>query len=179
MTGTGILDTVLNNFTNAISGSWGPSLSAYLLPLLMALIVLQFGMLAFEAAIARDMPSLLSHALVGLLRVGIVWAIFQHAFDLGNDIVQSGQLLGNNISGFGLTPSGVFDAGIGIMQTIFHTKAVGAWYEQPFEKLEFFIVGAAVMCCWMVASVIYLGCLLEAALLVYVAPLIIAFTPLS
>jgi P-type conjugative transfer protein TrbL len=179
VTDTGILDSVLNNFTSAISGSWGPFLSAYLLPLMLGLIVLQVGMLAFEAAIAQDIPLLLSHALLGLLRVGIVWAIFLHAFDWGNDIVQSGQQLGNNISGFALTPSGVFDNGIGIMQTIFQTRAVGSWYEQPFEKLEFYVVGASVMFCWMVASVIYLGTLIEAALLVYVAPLIIAFTPIS
>jgi uncharacterized membrane protein YgcG len=35
------------------------------------------------------------------------------------------------------------------------------------------------MLCWAAASIIYLGALIEAALLVYVGPLIIAFTPLS
>ena len=41
------------------------------------------------------------------------------------------------------------------------------------------MVGVAVMLAWAVASIIYLGALIEATLLVYVAPLVIAFTPLS
>jgi hypothetical protein len=159
MTDTGILDTVLHNFTDAISGTWGPSLSAYLMPLLLALVVLQFGMIAVEAAIARDIPLLLIHILLGIIRIGVVVAIFQHAFEWGNDIVQTGQILGDNISGFGLTPSGVFNNGLGIMQTIFHTKAIGSWYDQPFEKLEFFIVGVAVMFCWLCASIILISIL--------------------
>jgi P-type conjugative transfer protein TrbL len=179
MTDNGTLDAVLNNFTNAISGSWGPNLSAYLLPLLMALVVVQFGLIAVEAAIARDVPLLLMHILLGIIRVGIVVAIFEHAFEWGNDIVQTGQTLGQNISGFHLTPSGVFNSGVSVMQTIFNAKAGGSWYMEPFEKLEFFIVGLFVMLCWAAASIVYLGALIEAALLVYVGPLIIAFTPLS
>src|SRR5215469_7008766 len=31
---------------------------------------------------------------------------------------------------------------------------LGAWYEEPFEKLEFFIIGTAVMFCWFIASVV-------------------------
>jgi len=179
MSDTGILDTVWQNFVTAISTAWGPSLSAYLLPLLMGIIVLQFGLLAVEAAISRDLPLLLIHVMLGIIRIGIIVAIFQHAFEWGNDIVQTGQVLGNNISGFSLTPSGIFDAGLGVTKTIWHTKAMGAWYEEPFEKLEFFIIGTAVMFCWFIASVVYLGVLIEAALLVYSGPLIIAFTPLS
>ena len=179
MTDTGILDTVWHNFVTAISSTWGPSLSTYLLPLLMGIIVLQFGLLAVEAAISRDLPLLLVHMLLGIIRIGIVVAIFQHAFEWGNDIVQTGQVLGNNISGVSLTPSGIFDAGLGVAKTIWHTKALGAWYMQPFEKLEFFLIGLAVMSCWFIASMVYLGVLVEDALLVYCGPLVIAFTPLS
>ena len=175
----GILDTVVHNFTSAIAGTWGPQLFYYLQPVLFAIIVLQFGLVAVEATVQRDIPLLLSHTMMGLFRIGVVWSIFTYGFSWANSIVQTGQALGNNISGFGLTPSGVFDAGLGVMETIFHTKASGTWYLEPFEKLEFFMVGTAVMLCWLFASGIYLGVLIEAALLVYVGPLITAFTPLS
>jgi hypothetical protein len=175
----GILDTVLHNFTSAIAGTWGPQLFFYLQPVLFAIIVLQFGLAAMEITVERDIPLLLSHMLMGLFRIGVVWSIFTYGFTWADSIAQTGQALGNNISGFGLTPSGVFNSGLGVMETIFHTKASGTWYVEPFEKLEFFMVGTAVMLCWLFASGIYLGALIEAALLVYVGPLITAFTPLS
>lgn len=175
----GILDTVLHNFTSAISGTWGPQLFYYLQPVLYAIIVLQFGLAAMEITVERDIPLLLSHMLMGLFRIGVVWSIFTYGFTWADSIAQTGQALGNNISGFGLTPSGVFNSGLGVMETIFHTKASGTWYLEPFEKLEFFMVGTVVMLCWLFASGIYLGALIEAALLVYVGPLITAFTPLS
>jgi P-type conjugative transfer protein TrbL len=176
-----LLDTVLHNFTSAISGSWGPSLSAYLLPLLLALVCLQFGMIAIEAAISRDIPLLLVHILLGIIRVGIVVAIFQHAFDWGTDITQTFQQIGQNIAGFPTYsgPSEVFNNGAKIMQVIFHAKAMGSWYNEVIQSIEFFITGVVVMACWAVASLIYLGCLIEVALLVYAGPLIICVTPLS
>ena len=175
----GTLDTVLGHFTSAISGVWGPQLFFYLQPVLLAIIVLQFGLVAAEATIERDVPLLISHTMIGLLRIGVVWSIFTYGFTWANSIADTGRVLGANISGFGLTPSGVFDNGIAVMQTIFHTKAAGSWFTQLFEDVEFFVVGVAVMLAWAVASIIYLGCLIEAVLLVYVGPLIIAFTPLS
>ena len=179
MTDFGILDSALGNFTSAISGVWGPQLFYYLHPVLLAIIVLQFGLVAAEATIERDVPLLISHTMIGLLRIGVIWSIFTYSFTWANSIVQTGQVLGSNISGFALTPSGVFDNGISVMQTIFHAKAAGSWFNEGFEKVEFFIVGLFVMLAWAAASIIYLGCLIEAALLVYVGPLIIAFTPLS
>jgi len=179
MTDFGVLDSALGNFTSTISGVWGPQLFYYLHPVLLAIIVLQFGLVAAEATVERDVPLLISHTMIGLLRIGVIWSIFTYSFTWANSIVQTGQVLGSNISGFGLTPSGVFDTGISVMQTIFHAKAAGSWFNEGFEKVEFFIVGLFVMLAWAAASIIYLGCLIEAALLVYIGPLIIAFTPLS
>jgi P-type conjugative transfer protein TrbL len=178
----GLLTQVLNDFQGAITGSWGPTLQADLLPLLLALVTLQFGLIAIEAAIARDVPLLLMHVLLGIIRVSIVVAIFDHAFEWGNDIVQTGQIIGGDIAGptvAGLMPSDVFNAGGAIMQTIFAAKAHGSWFSELFQRLEFFFAGLAVMFAWAVAALIYLGCLLEAALLVYAGPLVIAFTPVS
>jgi P-type conjugative transfer protein TrbL len=182
MTDGGLLNTVLGNFQGAISGAWGPSLSAYLLPLLLALVTLQFGMIAIEAAIARDVPLLLMHVLLGIIRVSIVVAIFQHSFDWGNAIVQTGQTVGENVAGLDpttLTPSAVWDTGLSMTQTIWHAKAAGGWLEETMQAVAFFVAGCAVAIAWMIASLLYLGALLEGTLLVYTGPLVIAFTPLS
>jgi P-type conjugative transfer protein TrbL len=178
----GLLDNVLNSFTNAISGAWGPNLSAYLLPLLLALVVLQFGLIAIEAVVARDVPLLLMHILLGIIRVAIVVAIFQHAFDWGNAIVQTGQIIGTEVSGLAptsLKPSGVFNTGLSVAQTIMQAKAHGSWYNELFQDVEFLLCGTAVGAAWLVASLLYLGALLEGTLLVYAGPLVIAFTPLT
>jgi P-type conjugative transfer protein TrbL len=178
----GLLNRVLNDFVSAISGSWGPDLQAYLLPLLLALVTVQFGLVAIEATIARDVPLLLMHVLLGIIRIGIVVAIFDHAFEWGNDIVQTGMIIGTDISGItptAVTPSDVFNAGGAIMKTIFAAKAHGSWLSEAVQCAEFLFAGIAVMFAWAVAALIYLGCLLEAALIVYAGPLVIAFTPLS
>lgn len=179
MPSTGVLDTVLNTFTAAISGNWGPSLNTIMLPLLLALFVLQFGMVAVEMAITADPPSALTHGMLGLLRVGIVWAIYVHAFDWANDIVTTGTTIGGNISGFSLSPSGVLTAGQTLSYIIFHAKALGGWLLDPIESLEFLAISIFVYLCWLFAALVYMGALLEGALLIYVAPLLIAFTPLS
>jgi P-type conjugative transfer protein TrbL len=178
----GLLNTVLHDFVSAITGNWGPNLQVYLLPLLLALVTLQFGLVAIEATIARDVPLLLMHVLLGIIRVSIVVAIFDHAFDWGNDIVQTGQMIGADIAGLSPTnlgPSDVFNAGGKIMETIFAAKAHGSWLQEAVQCLEFLFAGIAVMFAWAAAALLYLGCLLEAALIVYAGPLVIAFTPLS
>ena len=44
----GTLDTVLDHFTSAMLGIWGPQLFFYLQPVLLAIIVLQFGLVAVK-----------------------------------------------------------------------------------------------------------------------------------
>jgi P-type conjugative transfer protein TrbL len=177
----GLLDTVLHDFTAAISGSWGPSLSVYLMPLLLALVCLQFGMIAIEAAISRDIPLLLIHVLLGIIRVGIVVAIFQHAADWGTDITETFQQIGQTVASLplGTEPSEVFNHGADIANTIMNATAKGGFLSETIQKLEFFVVGVAVGGCWLVASFIYLGTLIEVVLLVHAGPLIICVTPLS
>jgi len=120
-----ILDTVLNNFTAAITGSWGPYLEAYLHPLLLALVCLQFGMIAVEATIARDVPLVLMHVMLGIIRVCIVIAIFEHATEWGGDIVQTFRQVGENIGLTAATPSSVFNQGGKLASAIYHAKAYG------------------------------------------------------
>src|SRR5215469_17075482 len=174
-----LLDTVLRSFTDAITGSWGPNLNTTLLPLLLLLVTLQFGLIAIEAAIARDIPLLLIHVLLGIIRVAIVVAIFDNAFEWATDIVQTGADIGTNISGISptsLTPSGVFNTGLSVAQTIFAAKASGGWLSDAVQAVEFLLVGTAVGAAWLVASLLYLGALLESILLIYGGPLVIAFT---
>lgn len=177
-----LLDTILNDFTNAISGNWGPSLNGYLMPLLLALVCLQFGMMAIEATITRDVPSVLTHLMLGIIRVGIVVAIFDNAFTWGQDITQTFQQVGVSVAGLdptGTGPSEVFNYGAQLVSTIMSTKASGGWLSDIFQHIEFFIIAAAIGICWAVASLIYLGTLIEVVLLVYAGPLIICITPLS
>jgi P-type conjugative transfer protein TrbL len=178
----GLLNQVLGDFQGAISGTWGPELQTYLLPLLMSLVTLQFGLVAVEAAIARDIPLLLVNILLGILRIGIVIALFDNGTEWGNDLLTTGIIIPQQImhtSPDAMTPSGVFTSGLNMMQVIFHAKAEGSWLSEIVQSFEFLVAGVAVMLCWVFASIIYFSTLLEGTLLVYGGALIIAFTPLN
>ncbi|MBV8362240.1 MAG: type IV secretion system protein [Deltaproteobacteria bacterium] len=174
-----ILDTVLNDFLGAITGNWGPYLQDYLHPLLLALVCLQFGMIAVEATIARDIPIVLMHVMLGIIRVGIVVAIFEHSAEWGGDIVQTFRQVGEDIGLTAATPSSVFDQGGALVTAIFSAKAWGHWFTAPIESLEYLIEALFVLGAWTAASLLYLGALIEASLLVYAGPLIISVTPLT
>lgn len=181
ITDFGILDLVQTDFVSVISGTWGGSLNGYLMPLLLALVCLQFGMMAIEATISRDIPLVLMHVMLGIIRVGIVVAVFQHAGDWGNDIVQTFQQVGQNIGGFtpATGPSEVFDQGGQIAATIYQSISYGDWFWSPIQSLEYLLQVVFILAAWLVAALIYLGVLIEAALLVYAGPLVICITPLS
>jgi hypothetical protein len=42
---------------------------------------------------------------MGRFIVAVIWSIFTYSFTWANSIVQTGQVLGSNISGFGETPT--------------------------------------------------------------------------
>ena len=105
----GFLDTVLANFTNAISGNWGPLLQVIMAKVLLAVIVLQFGLIAVDCIANHDIAQLLMNLMLGIIRIGVVYAVFINLFDWGNDVVQTDVYIGYNIptlSPLSLTPSG-------------------------------------------------------------------------
>jgi len=148
----------------------------------MGLVVLQFGMIAVEATIARDVPLVLMHVLLGIVRVSVVMAIFAHADEWGNDIMLTFQQVGQQIAGFtpdATGPSEVLNKGLQIFWAVLTAKAHGGWIEETIQSIEFILAAVAILFAWAVASLIYLGTLIEAALIVYAGPLVISVTPLS
>jgi type IV secretion system protein TrbL len=148
-------------------------------PLLLSLVCLQFGMIAIEGTIARDIPLVLMHILLGIIRVGIVVAIFEHSTEWGGDVVQTFRQVGENIGLTAATPCSVFDQGGQLASAIYHAKAYGHWFTAPIESLEYVIEALFVWGAWVIASLLYLGVLIEAVLLVYAGPLIISVTPVT
>jgi P-type conjugative transfer protein TrbL len=178
----GFLDTVLADFTNAISGNWGPLLQVIMAKVLLAVIVLQFGLIAVDCIANHDIARLLMDLVLGIIRIGVVYAVFVNLFDWGNDVVQTGVQIGQNISTLSplsLTPSGVFNTGLILFKTILQAKASAGWLTGLIQWIEFFVVAVAVMLCWLGAAIMYFGALLEAAALVYGGSLVIAFSPLG
>jgi P-type conjugative transfer protein TrbL len=178
----GFLDHVLADFTNAISADWGPGLQIIMAKLLLAIIVLQFGLIAVDCITNHDISRLLMDLVLGIIRIGVVYAVFINLFDWGNDVVQTGVQIGQTISTLSplsLTPSGVWNTGLILFKTILQAKASGGWLTGFVQWIQFFVVAVTVMLCWLGAAIVYFGALLEAAALVYGGSLVIAFSPLG
>jgi type IV secretory pathway TrbL component len=100
---------------------------------------------------------------------------------LGPSIINTGIQIGQAVTGQSpnvLTPSGVFNAGLSMVGTLWHAKAAAGWLH-PIMELEFLLVSIGIVLSWTAAALIYLGALLEGAWIVYVGPILICFSTLS
>jgi P-type conjugative transfer protein TrbL len=130
----------------------------------------------------RNATSLIDDLAIGLIRIGVCWAVFENAATWGQALIDTGAYIGqaiSTLSPYTLTPSGVLQAGLNLAGIVWQAKAAGTWISAIPQELEFFFISLVIIVCWTGAALIYFGALLEAAALVYGGPLIIAFTPLT
>jgi type IV secretory pathway TrbL component len=107
--------------------------------------------------------------------------LLNNAVDWGQAIINTGIQIGQAVTGQSpnvLTPSGLFNAGLSMVGTLWHAKAAAGWLH-PIMELEFLLVSIGIVLSWTAAALIYLGALLEGAWIVYVGPILICFSALS
>jgi P-type conjugative transfer protein TrbL len=175
-----LLNQTLQTFTTQIE-SWYPQLLLYSTRLLGVLVFIQFAYIAADLAASHDATRLLDNMVTAVIRVGLVYVLLNNAVDWGHAVINTGIQIGQTVTGESpdvLTPSGVFNAGLNMVGTLWRDKAAGGWLH-PVQDVEFMFVSIGVILCWAAAALIYLGALLEGAWIVYVGPILICFSALS
>jgi P-type conjugative transfer protein TrbL len=175
-----LLNQTLQTFTTQIE-SWYPQLLLYSTRLLGVLVFIQFAYIAVDLAASHDATRLLDNMVTAVIRVGLVYVLLNNAVDWGHAVINTGIQIGQTVTGESpdvLTPSGVFNAGLNMVGTLWRAKAAGGWLH-PVQDVEFMFVSIGVILCWAAAALIYLGALLEGAWIVYVGPILICFSALS
>jgi P-type conjugative transfer protein TrbL len=175
-----LLNQTLQTFTTQIE-SWYPQLLLYSTRLLGVLVFVQFAYIAVDLAASHDATRLLDNMITAVIRVGLVYVLLNNAVDWGQAVINTGIQIGQAVTGQSpnvLTPSGVFNAGLNMVGTLWQAKAAGGWLH-PVQDVEFMFVSIGVILCWAAAALIYLGALLEGAWIVYVGPILISFSALS
>ena len=113
--------------------------------LLSVLAFIQFFYIAVDVAIHHDLPHMLDALAIALIKLGMVYVIMNHVFDWGTDIIETGVLIGQRVSGQSpnvLTPSGIFQLGLNLVGIMNKAKAAGGWLH-PVQDIEFFVTAVA------------------------------------
>ena len=175
ITDQNLLNTLLATLAAAFQ-LYEPQLLIVCVALLSVLAFIQFFYIAVDVAIHHDLPHMLDALGIALIKLGMVYVIMSHVFEWGNDIIQTGILIGERVSGESpnvLTPSGVFQMGLNLVSILEGAKAEGGWLHLIMD-LEFFFTAAAVFVAWLFAALLYLMLLLEGAIAVVIGPIFVA-----
>jgi P-type conjugative transfer protein TrbL len=175
-----LLNTILQTLTTQ-NQYWYPQLLLYSTRLLGVLVFVQFSYIAVDLVASHDATRLLDNMVAAVIRVGLVYVLLNNAVDWGQAIINTGIQIGQTVTGQSpsvLTPSGVFQAGLNMVGTLWHAKAAGGWLH-PFQEIEFMFVTIGIVLAWAATSFIYLGALLEGVWIVYTGPILICFSALS
>jgi P-type conjugative transfer protein TrbL len=175
-----LLNNILQTLTTQIQ-AWYPQLLLYATRLLGVLTLLQFAYIAVDLAASHDATRLLDNMVAAVIRVGLVYVLLNNAVDWGQALINTGIQIGQAVTGQSpsvLTPSGVFNAGLSMVGTLWKAKASAGWLH-PIMELEFLFVTIGIVLSWTATALIYLGALLEAAWIVYVGPILICFSALN
>lgn len=175
-----LLNSVLDTLTAAMAG-WAPLLVLYATRILAVIVAIQFIYIGVEVARSHDATRLLDQIATGAIRIGLVYVLLSHGIEWGNAIISTGIQVGQAVTGQSpavLTPSGVFNLGLGTAGILLQANAASAWLH-PVQEIEFFFGALAVILLWAGAALIYLLTLLEAAWVVTIGVLLIAFSALD
>lgn len=175
-----LLNSVLDTLTAAMQG-WTPLLLLYATRILSVIVAIQFVYIGVEVVRSHDATRLFDQIATGVIRIGLVYVLLSHGIEWGNAIINTGIEVGQAVTGQSpavLTPSGVFNLGLGTAGILLQANAASAWLH-PVQHLEFFFGALAIVLLWAGAALIYLLTLLEAAWVVTIGVLLIAFSALD
>src|SRR5215472_9510162 len=118
---------------------------------------------------------------LGLVRVGVVYAVMSHGMEWGTDIINTGQTIGAAVSGespASLTPSGIYSTGLSLIDAIYDARAWGMWFH-PIQDLALLSVTIITQMTWLATASIYLWALIESVYAVAINPILVCFAPLE
>ena len=161
-------------------GYW-PTLLPYALGIFGGLALIQLAMPAIEAVASGDMAALFSKIAATVLRLGITEVFLWKGVTWAEDVLAGFQQIAGNITGLSpatLTPSGVFDAGLAIVDTLESAYAYGDWLH-PIHAIETAILIPIIFLAFLGAALIYMWELILATWTIFTGPIWIALSALD
>jgi TrbL/VirB6 plasmid conjugal transfer protein len=125
-----LLNDVLLRIVEAVMVYY-PTLVLIMSGLLAGLAVLHLAMPAIHSIGRGNLTSLLPDFAITLLRIGLLLVCMDNVADWGNDIIDGMQQVASNVTGASpatITPSGVFNAGLGLYSTLEDAYGTGGWW---------------------------------------------------
>jgi TrbL/VirB6 plasmid conjugal transfer protein len=176
----GVLDSVLSDFKNA-GFAYQPLLVVWALRILTATTFLGGAIMMVETAKRRDFAGMMDALFMGLLRIGIVYAVLANALPWGQGIIDLCTNVGEGVSGLStltLTPSGIVDLGTNTAKALSDASSYMLMLH-PIETAKLDSLGLIVRFVWDVAAIIYLYVLVQCVWAVAVGPIVLSFSTLQ
>jgi type IV secretion system protein TrbL len=180
MTDQFLLDNTLAGIGAAVQTEY-PLLVITMSAILAGLATLHLAMPAIRSISNGNLVGFLPDFAITLLRVGLLLVLMANVADWGNDIVSGMQQVAGRVTGASpssLTPSGVFNAGLVIVNTLEIASGKFHWW-QPILWIEYAILIGIVFLGFFAAAVIYLLTLIAATWVIYTGPIWIALAGLE
>jgi type IV secretion system protein TrbL len=175
-----LLNDVLLRIVEAVMVYY-PTLVLIMSGLLAGLAVLHLAMPAIHSIGRGNLTSLLPDFAITLLRIGLLLVCMDNVADWGNDIIDGMQQVASNVTGASpatITPSGVFNAGLGLYSTLEDAYGTGGWWH-PILTIEHAVLLTIIFLAFFAAAVIYLLTLIAARWVIYTGPIWIALAALE
>jgi type IV secretion system protein TrbL len=180
MTDQFLLDNTMAGIVAAVQTEY-PLLVITMGAILAGLATLHLAGPAIRSIGNGNLTGFLPDFAITLLRVGLLLVLMANVADWGNDIVSGMQQVAGRVTGASpssLTPSGVFNAGLVIVNTLEIASGKFHWW-QPILWIEYAILTGIVFLAFFAAAVIYLLTLIAAAWVIYTGPIWIALAGLE
>lgn len=174
-----LLDNVLATLTNAATGEYA-QLTTYGHDIMVALFVLQLGIVVASVPWG-DIYTLLHGIFLGLLRMGIIWAIMDHIYDWGGDIIDTGKVIGASLTGLSpdsLTPSGVYSLGLNMIGILLHDRSWFMWLH-PGNDVLLLVLIFITWFTWLGAAFVWLWLLLESVFAIATGGILVCWSALE
>jgi P-type conjugative transfer protein TrbL len=120
-------------------------------------------------------------AVTGLFRIGVLRTVIDNAWAWGKAVTDTGSQIGADISGLpatSLTPSTIFGYGAHIIGDIWGSRSLGMWFHIG-NDVSLILVTLVTAVAYAAAAIYFFWVLLEAAYVVLLGPLYIAFSTLE
>jgi type IV secretory pathway TrbL component len=172
-----ILNGTLGAFTAAIN-AYLPLLILWGVRLLGAVTFIGFGKAVIDAVSNRDWFSTFMAFGWGVVRIALVYVVMDNIQGWGSAFPTMGQIVGTDISGQSpdvMTPSGVYELGLSIVNVMIQNYHFLSWFTHPIEEFETHMITLTTQTFWFSAACIYFTILLEAKWYVAKGPVTICF----
>ena len=171
-----VLDAILSDFQGALLGYY-PQLQTIGIALFGAIALLQFSYICGRAALHGSFDGVPRDLMLGILRLGAVSGVLYTAIAWGAPIVTTCQEIAAQVTGISptsLTPSGVYQLGLNIIDQLWSARSFMMWLNL-LDDLIYCVLTVLAWAAYLGAGCGYLWVLIQAVYVVIIGPILLPF----